>query len=141
LDGTTDRSHPDTLPPGRQGSLSSGAAECCDHRMTASTPLPVGVQRVIDATNSSDRAAFLAAFTPDGVVDDWGHTFTGRAKISAWDDRENIGAGAYFQVQQVSMDGSTCTVELTVSGQGYNGPSTFVFELDGPLIRRMTITA
>jgi hypothetical protein len=75
------------------------------------------------------------------VVDDWGHTFTGRAKIAAWNDRENIGVRAHFQVQEVGVDGSTCTVGLTVSGQGYNGPSTFTFELDGPLVRRMTITA
>ena len=109
--------------------------------MTTSTPLPPGVRQVIEATNTSDNEAFLAAFTPDGVVDDWGHTFTGRAKISAWNDRENIGVRAYFQVQQVTVEGSTCTVALTVSGQGYNGPSTFTFELDGPLVRRMTITA
>jgi len=109
--------------------------------MTAPTALPPGVQRMVDATNNGDRAAFLAAFTPDGVVDDCGHTFTGAAKIAAWDDRENIGARAHFRVQQVTVDGTTCTVALTVSGQGYNGPSTFTFELDGPLIRRMTITA
>ena len=103
--------------------------------------LPAAVARVVEATNSGDRAAFLAAFTPDGVVDDWGHTFTGHAKISAWDDRENIGVRAHLQVQRVSVAGSTCTVALTVSGRGYNGPSTFTFELDGPLVRRMTITA
>ena len=109
--------------------------------MTALTHLPAGVQQVVEATNSGDSAAFVAAFTPDGVVDDWGHTFTGRAKIGAWNARENIGVRAYFQVQQVTVEGSTCTVALTVSGQGYNGPSTFTFELEGPLVRRMTITA
>jgi hypothetical protein len=109
--------------------------------MTASTPLPTGVQRMIDATNSGDSAAFVGAFTPDGIVDDWGRTFTGSAKIAAWNDAENVGARAHFRIQQVIVEGTTCTVALTVSGQGYNGPSTFTFELDGPLIRRMTITA
>ena len=109
--------------------------------MTSPSPLPDGVRQVVEATNSGDSAAFVAAFTPDGVVDDWGHTFAGRAKIGAWNDRENIGVRAHFQVQQVTLDGTTCTVALTVSGQGYNGPSTFTFELDGPLVRRMTITA
>ncbi|GAB3358612.1 nuclear transport factor 2 family protein [Modestobacter lapidis] len=109
--------------------------------MTASAPLPDGVRQMIDATNNSDRAAFLAAFTPDGVVDDWGRTFTGTAKIAAWNDAENIGARAHYLVQQVTVDGTTCTVALTVSGQRYNGPTTVTVELDGPLIRRMTIRA
>jgi hypothetical protein len=104
-------------------------------------PLPDAVRQVVEATNDGDSTAFLAAFTPDGVVDDWGHIFAGRAKISAWNDRENIGVRAYFRVEDVTVEGSTCTVALSVSGQGYNGPSTFTFELEGPLVRRMTITA
>ncbi len=110
--------------------------------MTVPTPqLPAGVRQVVEATNSGDSEAFVAAFTADGVVDDWGRTFTGAAKIAAWNDAENIGARAHFRVQHVTVEGTTCTVALTVSGQGYNGPSTFTFELDGPLVRRMTITA
>jgi hypothetical protein len=34
--------------------------------------LPPPVRSAIDAANAGDTDAFLAAFTPDGVVDDWG---------------------------------------------------------------------
>ena len=39
------------------------------------TELPAPVAAVIDATNAGDRARFLAAFTLDGAVDDWGRVF------------------------------------------------------------------
>jgi SnoaL-like domain len=109
--------------------------------MKVVTQLPAGARGMIDATNSGDREALLACFTPDGVVDDFGRTFTGPAKIAAWDEEGNIGARAHVLVQHATVDGTTCTVAVSVSGQGYNGPSTFRFELDGPLVRRLTITA
>ena len=52
--------------------------------MTVSLPAPV--QAVFDATNAGDTAAFLDAFTADGVVDDWGREFRGHAEIQRWSD-------------------------------------------------------
>jgi hypothetical protein len=104
------------------------------------TPLPPAVQQMIDATNGADAAAFVAAFTEDGVVDDWGRTFTGRGKIAAWNDGENMGVGASFRVESAVTDGDTCTVRVHVSGQGFNGASTFTFTMADGLIRRMQIT-
>jgi hypothetical protein len=103
------------------------------------TQLPAPVAAAIDATNAGDRAGFLAAFTPDGVVDDWGRVFTGADEIGAWNDRENIGVQAAFAVEQVTVDGDEVTVVVQVSGNGFNGPSTFTFLVEGDLVRRMSI--
>ena len=37
--------------------------------------LPRPVAAALEAANANDTAAFLACFTPDGVVDDWGREF------------------------------------------------------------------
>jgi ketosteroid isomerase-like protein len=103
--------------------------------------LPPAVQRVIEATNAGDGAAFVAAFTDDGVVDDWGRTFRGAAAIGRWDAAENTGARAHFRVEQVSLAGDTCTAVLEVSGGGFNGRSTFTFEVAGDRVRSMRISA
>jgi hypothetical protein len=107
--------------------------------MTAELPAPVAA--VVDATNAGDGAAFVAAFTPDGAVDDSGRVFTGADEIGAWNDRENIGVQASFAVERVAVDGDEVTVAVQVSGNGFNGPSTFTFLVDGDRVRRMTIRA
>ena len=57
--------------------------------MTDSIPAPVAA--LLDAANAHDTAAFLAAFSADGVVDDWGREFTGAGAIRGWSDAEFIG--------------------------------------------------
>lgn len=39
--------------------------------------LPAAVQRMVDAINAADTEAFVAAFTPEGFVSDWGTVKTG----------------------------------------------------------------
>jgi ketosteroid isomerase-like protein len=102
--------------------------------------LPVGVQKVIEATNAGDSEAFLAAFTHDGVVVDHERTFTGHAEIARWNDDENIGVHAHFDIEGTQRTGNTTTVRLAVSGDGYNGASTFAFETDGNRVRSMRIS-
>ena len=102
--------------------------------------LPAAVSRVIEATNAGDSDAFVGAFTDDGFVDDWGRVFTGPAEIRSWNDAENIGVHARFRVQEVTVDGDIVRAGLAVSGGGFNGPSTFTFELAGDRIRSMRIT-
>lgn len=43
--------------------------------------IPEPVASFIAAVNRHDGEAFLAAFTADGVVDDWGRAFPGRDAI------------------------------------------------------------
>ena len=47
--------------------------------MTDAPPEPVA--RLLQAANEHDTDAFLAGFTEDGVVDDWGREFAGAEAI------------------------------------------------------------
>jgi hypothetical protein len=64
--------------------------------------LPSPVERAIAAANHGDTDAFLATFTADGVVDDWGREFVGREAIRGWSDREFIGVQVALTVTTVS---------------------------------------
>ena len=100
---------------------------------------PAAVQRLIDATNSGDHDAFVAAFTPDAVLVDWGKEFTGRDGIASWDESDNIGRQAHFSVAGVEREGADWIVTLDVTGGGFNGTSNFRFTLADDLIARMEI--
>ena len=102
-------------------------------------PRPVGA--AIDAANRGDTEAFLACFTPDGVVDDWGREFRGPAEIAGWSDNEFIGVDVSLAVSEVESAGADTTVTAQVGGSGFNGPSHFTFTVDGDRVTRMTIRA
>jgi hypothetical protein len=93
------------------------------------TELPAEVARLLDATNAEDPAAFLDAFTDDGVVDDWGRRFAGRERIAEWDAGENIGVHSRIEATSVRRTGDTVEFGVRVSGDGYNGGGTFTAEL------------
>jgi phenylacetic acid degradation operon negative regulatory protein len=93
------------------------------------TELPAEVARLLDATNAEDRTAFLDAFTDDGVVDDWGRRFAGRARIAEWDAGENIGVHSRIVATSVRRTGDTVEFGVRVTGDGYNGGGTFTAEL------------
>jgi ketosteroid isomerase-like protein len=107
-----------------------------------STDLPDSVRAFVEATNRGDTDAFLAAFTADAVLNDWGRVFTGRDEIASWNTTDNIGKQSHFDV--VSVDGDagsdTVTVTLAVSGNGYNGTGPLGFRLRDGLIERVDIT-
>jgi hypothetical protein len=103
--------------------------------------LPEPVDRLLRAANANDTDMFLATFTENGVVDDWGREFTGRAAIQGWSDREFIGQNVGLNITGVTCAGETTTVTADVSGDGFNGPSHFSFEIDGTQVARMTIRA
>jgi hypothetical protein len=106
-----------------------------------STVLPRPVQSIVDAANRGDTAAFLACFTSEGVVDDWGREFRGGAEIEQWSEGEFIGVEVSLEVEEVELDGPRTIVAALVGGNGFNGPSHFTFETTGGLVTRMTIRA
>jgi hypothetical protein len=108
-------------------------------RMTMNDDLPRPVRTLVDAANAGDTAAFLAAFTPDGVVDDWGREFRGPDDIQGWSDGEFIGVEVSLEVEEVELDGPRTIVAAIVGGNGFNGPSTFTFTTVGGLVSRMMI--
>ncbi|GAB20782.1 hypothetical protein GOEFS_132_00130 [Gordonia effusa NBRC 100432] len=103
------------------------------------TPIPAPVAALLDATNAGDLDGFLDSFTPDGVVDDWGRVFAGRDAIKGWSDNEYIGKNMTLDVTSTTSSGDDVVVVATVGGDGFNGPSTFTFTVDGDKVARMEI--
>ena len=101
--------------------------------------LPPPVSRLLDAANAHDTDAFLAAFTNDGVVDDWGREFTGPEGIRGWSDSEFIGVAVSLSVTEGNVAEDEATILAEVGGNGYTGPSHFTFTLRHGLVSRMTI--
>jgi hypothetical protein len=101
--------------------------------------LPEPVARLLDAANDHDTEAFLASFTEDGVVDDWGREFAGAAAIRGWSDREFIGVEVILTVTGIATADDETTISADVGGRGYNGPSHFTFTVRDGLVSRMTI--
>ena len=102
--------------------------------------LDPAVARMIDATNREDTDAFLAAFAADAIVDDWGTEYAGRERIARWNHTDNIGKHSRFAVTGASTVGDRTQVSVMVSGDGFNGPSTFEFDIRDGLITRFAIT-
>jgi hypothetical protein len=107
--------------------------------MTDTPPEPVA--RLLQAANDHDTDGFLASYTEDGVVDDWGREFTGADAIRGWSDAEFIGVEVTLAVTDIATEGDETTVTAQVGGGGFNGPSTFSFAVRDDRVARMTIRA
>ena len=103
--------------------------------------LPGAIAAALAAANANDTAAFLACFTPDGVVDDWGREFHGPDEIREWSNLEFIGVHVSLDVTGVEREHGSTTVTATVGGEGFTGPSHFSFDVRGDRVTRMTIRA
>lgn len=103
------------------------------------TVVPAPIQRMIDATNSGDTPAFIASFTADAYLVDWGREFHGRSEVASWNETDNIGKRSHFEATATRTEGAEEIVTLVVSGGGYNGTGDIRFTLDGDLISRMII--
>jgi len=101
--------------------------------------LPLPIKHLVDATNSGDHDAFVASFTPNAVLVDWGKVFEGREGVASWDESDNIGRNSHFEVSAVEANGDEWVVTLEVTGGGFNGTSDFRFALADDLIARMEI--
>lgn len=100
---------------------------------------PAPVQRMLDATNAADTDAFVASFTDDAFLEDWGRQFHGHDGVRSWDRTDNIGKQAHFEVVDAEQQGSEWIVTVDVTGNGFTGRSPIRFTLDGDRISRMVI--
>jgi hypothetical protein len=107
--------------------------------MTDTPPEPVA--RLLQAANAHDTDGFLASFTEDGVVDDWGREFAGAEAIRGWSDAEFIGVEVTLAVTDTTTEAGETTIKAQVGGSGFNGPSTFTFAVRDDRVARMTIRA
>ncbi|OIJ24974.1 nuclear transport factor 2 family protein [Nocardioides luteus] len=103
--------------------------------------LPRSIETFVEATNRGDSEAFAAAFTQDALIVDWGRRFRGRDGVRAWNETDNIGVQAHFDVIDWTPadTGEAWVVTLRVSGNGYNGTGPMTFELRDGLIAELRI--
>ncbi|PRB08366.1 nuclear transport factor 2 family protein [Microbacterium sp. MYb64] len=101
--------------------------------------LPVAVQRMVDAINDADTEAFVAAFTPDGFVSDWGTVKAGPEGVRAWAGSDAIGAGARMTVLSADTDGDTTRIRFGWRSSVFNGESDGIFVVSDGLLASFTI--
>ena len=104
--------------------------------------LPPAILEFVDATNRGDSEAFVAAFGDDAYLNDWGREFHGRDGVASWNETDNIGKQAHFEVHGIRPGRieRQYLLTVTVTGNGYNGPGVFTFRLDeAGLIARFVI--
>ena len=103
--------------------------------------LPESVVDVIEGITTEDSQRFLAAFTDDAVVDDWGRSFHGPAAIASWNRSDNLDRHTRVVVTGYARDGDRHVVAIDVSGGGFNGAGTFTFRLaDDGRVARLDVT-
>ncbi|GAB3396107.1 hypothetical protein GCM10027568_29540 [Humibacter soli] len=107
---------------------------------TTSHDVPAVVRAAVDAANAHDIGAFVACFGQRGAVDDWGRVFTGPDAIRGWSDSEFIGVNVTLTDLRFRVHGNSIAVDAQVGGDGFNGPSTFTFTVDGDHVALMKIT-
>ena len=103
------------------------------------TDVPAPIQAMVDATNAGDSDAFVASFTADAYLEDWGRGFTGPEEIRSWDQTDNIGKRAHFEVLAIRSDGADHIATVRTTGGGFNGDSDIRFTLADGKIARLII--
>ena len=105
------------------------------------TSTPLAIQTFVDATNRGDSDSFVAAFTADAHLDDWGRSFHGHDGVRAWDSTDNIGVQSHFDLLDVTAGAGDdeYVATLRVSGNGYNGTGPMLFRLRDGLIADLRI--
>jgi len=104
-------------------------------------PIPSPIQAFVDTTNSGDSEAFVATFSEDTYIRDWWHIFRGHKGAASWNQSDNIGKKAHFDIQAIRQGEQPNSYILTVkvSGGGFNGVSDILFNLEGEFISKMII--
>ncbi|SDD75316.1 nuclear transport factor 2 family protein [Glycomyces harbinensis] len=103
--------------------------------------LPAPIQEFIDATNAGDTDRFLAVFTADAYLNDWGREFTGVEGAARWNQTDNIGMESRFEViaAEPGKSPQEWDVTLKVSGNRFNGTGTLKFQVRDGKIARLVI--
>ena len=104
-----------------------------------STQVPAPVQAMVDAINAADTEAFVAAFTPDGFVSDWGTGKAGPDGVRSWAGSDAIGAGAQMTVLSAETEGDTTRIRFAWSSRVFNGESDGIFVVAGDKLASFTI--
>lgn len=85
--------------------------------------LPPALQAAVVAINAGDEEAFVAAFVPGGLINDWGRILKGHDGVRSWARSDAIGARAVMSVTAVTATGSTTHVVFDWKSRFFNGHS------------------
>lgn len=108
---------------------------------TMSIILQPALQSAINAINAGDEEAFVAAFSPIGIVNDWGRILKGTDGVRSWARSDAIGAKARMTVLEATTTGDTTHIVFDWKSSVFNGRSeAYVTILDG-LITEFRIPA
>ena len=102
--------------------------------------LPTPIQAFIDATNAADNEAFVATFTEDAYVRDYGREFTGHKGAADWNRTDNIGVNmkfAFVGFEQTAP--GAYEVTLNATSNRFNGTGKLRITLRDNLISRLEI--
>jgi hypothetical protein len=106
---------------------------------TMSDQIPAPVQNFVDAINNADTDAFVALFTADGFIDDWGRKLPGHGGARSWANSDAIGAGAKMTLLTAETNDAVARVRFNWSSSVFNGQSDGVFVLEGDKIASFSI--
>ncbi|GIF73396.1 nuclear transport factor 2 family protein [Asanoa siamensis] len=107
--------------------------------MTQEQP-PAAIGTFIDATNAGDTEAFVAAFTDDAYVRDYGREFTGHDGVRSWDSTDNIGVGMRFELLSwTAAGGDAYVITIRATSRRFNGTGDMRVTLRDGLISRLEI--
>lgn len=107
-----------------------------------SEDVPAAIQAFVDTTNAGDRAAFVAVFTEDAFLSDWGREFRGHEGVAEWDRTDNIGKRSRFELLalKAGLGDQQFVATVVVSGEGFTGTSDLEFTVRGDRVARLVIT-
>lgn len=101
--------------------------------------VPEAVQRVVAAINAADTDAFVVAFTPEGLIDDWGRVLRGPEGVRQWAESDAIGAGAQMTILEASTEGDVTELRFTWVSRVFTGESTAFITVEGDRVTSFRI--
>ncbi len=104
--------------------------------------LPDPIREFVEATNTGDSERFVAAFTEDAYLNDWGREFRGHDGVRSWDRTDNIGRQSHFEVVDVAQgdEPDAWIITVDVTGNGFNGRSPLAFTVRDGRIAELRIS-
>lgn len=100
--------------------------------------VPSEAQCYFDAVKANDAAAVAACFTEDGVIDDVGRRFEGRAAIQRWAENEVL--GGTYEILEVSAQPAEAQILLRFAPGGSGGfRARYIFSFTNGKISSATL--
>lgn len=108
-------------------------------RTTMSVTLPPALQSAVNAINGGDEDAFVAAFSPDGIINDWGRILIGADGVRSWARSDAIGAQARISVLEAGTTADRTHIVFDWQSRVFNGRSEAYVTVQNGLITEFRI--